>query len=460
MRLLFALMAALYFSGEAVAASVRYEVTLIPTNRSLHVEMVVSGAPGLAEWAKDPEWGWTPGETSEPVIVEQSDALVRMVYVSTTETAAERAYKPFLDASRWRTPALAFIREPKLPGETVSNIELCIRIPSGWRLASSFGTGDGCKVVADMNSLLHSIYMAGAEIELREFAIDGTQITISQAKDYPVGPDQVRTAVHDVVAASREYLGDRGAPRVFFALDLLPAGVSAPGFNLTSTQASSTLLLDAADRTPQQYGFWGTYAHEFLHSWTPHAFGGGAQESLGPLFSEGLTNYLAYRIAHRSGLIDDTQFAEAISSYYLENRVLWQPARSEQRGALAYSQGMLAALALDFHIRRATTERSSLRDFMRTLIDRHGGKETLDQASFLALLAEIGGAGAADLYVRLGDTSRPVDWQRELAGTGIVLPALSDEEVNNARRGRTNVVRFAPRGRAEQRRFERWRMDA
>jgi hypothetical protein len=431
------------------AAPVRYEVTLLPESRSLYVEVDVQDVPELSDWLKTPAWqAVLDGEEThklEPTLISRGPKSARFAYSVPVAGEVRSAYEPSFGTG-FRGAAFRFLTYPD-PKPDDLPVDLCIRVPEGWSMSSTLGPMAACGR-STLRDVWQTAFIATTRgrLQTTTFTVGKSQAVIAQTADYAIPAAIVQRGVGQLLVTARDYLQDEGPPLIFVALDQMPPKVTAPGVNFTSSSASSTVLLDDGKRGPEHFGYWGTIAHELLHTWVPHVF---EANTLGSIFSEGFTNYLGYRIARQSGLHSEAQFLQAASNYFVEYSLLSQPAYASQRGAMGYSQGMLAALVLDASLLQSSKGRVGLREFMRTLIDRYRGKE-LTHDQLRALMQELGGPEAAANYIRLMDPKANIDWRQELAPRGIVVPVLSPDQVKAAFKDKTNVLRLAPRRSSER----------
>jgi predicted metalloprotease with PDZ domain len=240
-----------------------------------------------------------------------------------------------------------------------------------------------------------------------------------------------------------------------FAIDLLDGKKSyAPGNNTTSRLHSTTVLLHKDNDDPRRMGFAGTFAHEYTHSWIPHAFGNSNAtiKNLGAFFTEGFTNYFGYRLARLSGLHDDATLAKALSYYYVEYAYISGVGRKGNEGALGYSHGMVAACVLDTELLRATSGKSGLKEVMQLLLRRHGNTDGLTKDELIAALTETGGSKFGTLYEQLANDKASLDIPALLQNTGIEVKRIEDAKLtfDTYTGNSASLINFTPNNAGEK----------
>ena len=96
------------------------------------------------------------------------------------------------------------------------------------------------------------------------------------------------------------------------------------------------------------------------------------KKELGSVFTEGFTDYMAYRIAHSAGVHTREHFARALTRFYLEYLDVASSALSEADAEfLRYRQGMMAAWALDVELQRVSKGKYGFRELIRLLVKQH-----------------------------------------------------------------------------------------
>lgn len=429
----------------------RYDVTILPGSKAIYVE-------GLLQGARNPEGGWiaAAGGLGDATQLPAAANQFRFAY-SVPIPQRERSNSPEteLNGSRLRSWGTGIFLIPSLKDAEAGPIEVCFRTPQSWELVTSAGSAS-CTTVAGPDELFSLPILAG-DYRRHLFQAGPAQVTLALRAGHPVAPEAFAEKLRRLVIGASDYLATPPPPQIFFGVDRLGEGRTtyAPGNNESGPGLSSTLLIDS-DGAVGGRKYWGTYAHEFVHSWIPRGFGNPSvtRQELGSTFIEGFSDYLAYRIAYSSGLLDRAAFLAALSEFYLEYGEARARAPQGNPEFLRYRQGMMAAWMLDLELLKATRGRAGFRELMRLLVQRHLRTDGITRDEMKDALRTLGGEQAAALYDPLTDIARPIDFARHLQGTGIVLQPVTDFTAA-IERGQ-GAVTLMPRGSAQRRFLTRW----
>lgn len=145
------------------------------------------------------------------------------------------------------------------------------------------------------------------------------------------------------------------------------------------------------------YGTWQhALIHEMLHFWNAETFGYASGRE--QWFNEGVTEYYAFRLAIKLGLISKEDIPARLAlplGYYLNDSGIGalslceagEGARKFQHYFLVYGGGLAAGLALDFDVRANSGNAKSLDDLMKALY--RGFNRTDKLYTTAALQAEL-----------------------------------------------------------------------
>ena len=397
-------------------ATLRYTVTVEPEAGRVRVDGLWAGRLGAVE-------RWAAGTDADAATVEEAWETpegVRFAYaIDLPPRERENSLEPSLSARRlraWQWGLLRYpvIRPPEASGAAQGRgatpegaVSVAYRVPEGWRAATAFGdaASGGGALAPSLGTALRSPVLAG-DVRLVEVPTEGTTSRLAVRAGHPVPDSVFALGFRRLVRAVDAYVGGRETPRALFAaIDLLEGKPTRiPGNFVASPEAASFVVLQGGG-SPADPGFWGTIAHEYLHGWTPVAFAvpdpAPVEGRLWPWFREGLTNYLAFQVAHRAGLLSDAEWAEKATQYVRE----YAPygASGPVTGDRAYSEGFVIGLALDAAIVRASGGERRLRDWFALLLDRHAGRGAapLTRGAMRLAAVETGGGAVGDLFDRL-----------------------------------------------------------
>jgi predicted metalloprotease with PDZ domain len=336
--------------------------------------------------------------------------------------------------------------------QPLTQTELTINAPKDWQVITSLGVGKKrLKMSVDD---LRALAVALGDFRAVKFKAAGVPVYVAIREKDPTRDAAVQ-AIKALVSNSVSYFGTKPSRNVMFAIDLLGGKKSyAPGNNTTSRLHSSTVLLHKDNDDPRRRGFAGTFAHEYTHSWIPHAFGNSNAtiKNLGVFFTEGFTNYFGYRLARLSGLHDDATLAKALSYYYVEYAYISGVGRKGNEGALGYSHGMMAAGVLDAELLRATSGKSGLKEVMQLLLRRHGNTDGLTKDELIAALTETGGSKFSTLYEQLANDKAILDIPVLLQNTGIEVKRIEDAKLtfDTYTGNSASLINFTPNNAGEK----------
>ncbi|MFO1062501.1 MAG: hypothetical protein U0892_01335 [Pirellulales bacterium] len=252
------------------------------------------------------------------------------------------------------------------------------------KVFSSFGEGEGpFEFESSLDRLLHSTIMAGT-IDSAVRIIENNKIAVAvEPANWSFSVEQLADAVEKVVRIHREFFRDHSDTWFLVTLSSRPmsgpAGISMGGTalgNAFSMYCTTNLSLNPSN--PESKRAYWLLAHEYFHNWNGIKIPTAGEDPQTYWFSEGFTNFFARRLMHRSGLINDSGFADDL------NRTLAMFDNSPHRSApnsfiakgfwtdryaqeLPYQRGDLAALWLDEQIRLKSNGAKSVDDFLLDL---------------------------------------------------------------------------------------------
>ena len=433
-----------------------YKLTILPANRTVFIEATIRGA----EKSEIKSWVAGVGGLNAQILSSNAGEIKFAYTVAVPEKERLNSPDAYLDKNRFRAWGWNIFIFPLLDKPS-GEVALTIDAPEEWSgRATSFGVNHKRFVLPNLNALLDMAVAAG-DFRTSEFSAGGVPVYLAVRKEHAVSDEVFKEALKRLIEAGARYTGAKLPERVFFAVDLLGERKTyAPGNHVRGGAHGSTIMIDRDNADPRQPQFWGTYSHEFTHTWIPAVFGNSAltQKELGSFFTEGFTDYLAYRITHSAGIHTDDQFARALSKFYLEYADVAGSVENEQDAEfLRYRQGMMAAWMLDVELLRRSKGKRGFREFIRLLVGKYENSGGLTKEKFISALTELGGKETAALFEKLRDAEKKIDFSAILKDTGIKI-----EPVQNAREalkifnaGKIQPVTFEPATRG-QKMFLRW----
>ncbi len=397
----------------AARPALRYRVSVEPGAQRLRVDALWAG--GRSDAVE--RWATGTDADSSAVEAEATPAGVRFRYaVEIPPREVENSLEPSLSGRRLRAWLWSVLRYPVVDGASVEGaVSLAVDGPPGWIAATPFGDASAAPVVAPtLAAALRSPVLAG-DVRLVEVETTAGASRLAVRAGHPVPDSVFALGFRALVETADAYVGGRETPPALFAgVDLLEGKrLFVPG-NFAATPDAASFLVLQHDNRPDDPGFWGTLAHEYLHGWTPVAFSrtdptpAPVEGRLWPWFREGLTNYLGYRVAHLAGLLSDDEWAASLTRY-LRDYAAVEPG-SAVTGARAYSEGVAVGLGLDAALATATDGDATLRDWFGLLLARHAGADgtPVTLGAMRQAARELGGDAVAQRFDRLVSADPPV----------------------------------------------------
>lgn len=266
--------------------------------------------------------------------------------------------------------------------------------PEGWTLASDLDHSGGQDL--PMRSLFDSVLVGGAHLSLVELDAGGAPVRVAVHGDWAFETEALAERYLRVVEASRAFWGGPAEPYLLAVTPVSgPPGARAQS-GLGLGDGLAVWLSPGTDLDEAQH----VLVHEQQHAWLPDRVGGlsrGPGEVMDFWFSEGVTDFYAYRTELRLGLLSPEAYLEELNRILARHgsgptvgvggQALARAFFSDRQAAGApYERGLLLALIWDARLAEVT-----------------GGARNLDHA----LLAMPGGRGPAparliEAYAALG----------------------------------------------------------
>jgi predicted metalloprotease with PDZ domain len=244
--------------------------------------------------------------------------------------------------------------------------------PAGWQIASDLDhlTQGGTGTVAD---IVESVALGGTNVVVRPRDIGGASLRVAIGGDWRFDPDSFAESISRIVVAANRMWGDEPRP---FLVTVAPLGGGDRGISTHGTgrgdafSVASTSGFQLAPATR-------FLAHEYLHTWFPHAFGRhlSPDEPRGYWFSEGFTDFFAARILVTAGLWSFADYLTDLNGTLARHAA--SPARDATGAEIAqrfwtdyqiqripYDRGHLFAHVLDHRLRSASNGGTGLRDVL------------------------------------------------------------------------------------------------
>lgn len=402
--------------SQAPSTGLSYGFRIDPEGRQIHVRGKVAGLPR----AKLTNFGDMGIRKPVKIAIAGADGNVTFTYrVPIGQSTFKDPFRPVLGREYCAAFARNLLVAPKIDGVAFEAISLAIEVPEGWNLVTSLGPDTDRLTLASLEDLGETLICAGDyaaysfDLNHRDSdAITRFHVAIRGRRDWD--DEAFVDDFRRMARGQMDYFGgSHPAPVQFLALHLLTEGEkpAVPGFNRRAPGHDTVMALHTPERPRQHFEFLGMLAHEHLHNWYPNAM----RSDLGPWFTEGLNDYVAYRGLLASGLHSREQFSEMLSKWYREYE--WC-LRTENQRVMPYRRGMIAAWVFDIQLSRATGGRHGLTDVLLNLIRSEPPGGVVRREHFIATLEEVSGDDMEALYRHLVEEDGPIDLETYLVGSG------------------------------------------
>src|SRR6185312_10798564 len=272
-----------------------------------------------------------------------------------------------------------------------------------------------------VDDIVESIVAGGRDMRVFEQRPDGARVRVAILGRYGFDDATFARQVFQVLKAERGFWKDKGSP---YLVTMTPT-VGAPGrISLSGTGRADAFAL-WVDPTSKLDDLHWLLAHEYFHTWNPVQLGdlgGESQEAAGYWFSEGFTDYYAWKLMLGSHQFAPEAFARqwnAMLRRYAVSPVRDKPNslivtdfwKSQAVEKLPYERGAILAATLD---RRAAAHGSSLDAVMREMrrLAAQPGETRHADVLFPVAYRSVVGIDPTDLIAR-----------HILAGEPLTLPA-------------------------------------
>lgn len=263
--------------------------------------------------------------------------------------------------------------------------------PADWTLHNSFGSQQRQQYFeCDNPHWLESVFVGGDFRVLRTEVFGQPVYLALRGHDWAFADTSLLTLLHRTVALQRDFWRDRDIP--YYTVTLLPLAprpAMSGTRNLISYQYLGMGLTNsfAAFATPTPSlgldDLCHLFHHELMHDWIGCKIrnGGASDDMRFGWFSEGFTEYFAYKNMLKGGFITPEQYVERLNFDFIE------PLYTEPMGAvsnnlvaegffhcpdiaqLPYRRGCVFAFYLDNAIKKRTNGERGLHDFMLEMLD-------------------------------------------------------------------------------------------
>lgn len=348
-------------------------------------------------------------------------------------------------------------------GDSELSYSVKLVLPKGWASVQTalapHPDGEPNQFLApDFDTLVDSPILAGNP-KVYTFEVAGKQHALVHSDEQGVwdGPRSAQD-VEALVRAQLRFWGQAPYDRYVFlnVINETRGGLEHKDSTLMMTSRWTT-------HSETKYRGWlGLVSHEFFHTWNgkrlrPVALGPFDYES--EVYTkdlwivEGLTSYYDDLLLVRAGLMTKREYLDVIGAHI--KRLKKTPGRAVQPIDMAsydawikfyradenthnsavsyYTKGALIGFLLDAYIRRATREKRSLDDLMRSAYQQYSGEQGYTSDEFYALVESIAGRGVRRRLRRMVQRAGDLNYRSAFEWYG--LEFVPDKDPGQPQRG-------------------------
>lgn len=376
------------------------------------------------------------------VIAPGGEAIVRYrIRLPAPEGARRASWRPFMSPTGALTGGphtfMYVVSAPLAPAHVT------IEVPRSWEIATGLvPTSDGRTFFAASAEVLIDSPILAGRLRSWHYAIDGTPHRVVYWPLPDAAPFDTAAFVSSLEGLSREAVALFGRTPYREFTFLFQDGAFG-GLE----HANSVTLGAPSEQLARGMGeLLGEAAHEYVHTWNlvrirPAERGPISQrqtgQSRGLWWSEGLTMYYADVLARRARIptVDSTRIGhvERLIARYLFNpgnsRVSAERAGLAEYGAppgtlgdydpSVHAQGELLGTVLDLVVRAATSDRRSIDDVMRIMLERYAGRVGFTGRGIERVVAEVCACAVRPIFDAYVRGAGMIDVDRYLSAIGL-----------------------------------------
>ncbi len=344
-------------------------------------------------------------------------------------------FRPVLQPTYFHWLGSAWVRPGLDESEPLAFTIGWINLPPEWTISNTFGSNTfGSNTfgtnqrqqtfTSTLRAFTSSVFVGG-DFRLRAVTVQGRPVQIALRGTWQFTDEELAMLVGKIFVLERGFWNDYDYPN--YLITLLPLAASAQGAANSGTGLNDSFAMFATPNSTL-HDLKYLLAHELFHNWNPRRLGRipNPPESL-YWFTEGVTDYYAYRLLWRGGLItlDEylAKYNEVLRNYYTS------PMRNESNerlgreffshtelSRLAYWRGRLLAGNWDALIRTNSNGKSSLDDVLRDLY-RDAGSTELNPATISAVVRRYANEDVLPEWKRVIDSGEMIVPRPNLFGT-------------------------------------------
>jgi predicted metalloprotease with PDZ domain len=246
------------------------------------------------------------------------------------------------------------------------------KLPAGWVLATSFGTIPGaegrCQSYSGPWREVEEALFAAGEFRIHRYEIRNQPALLAILGQWTFSDEEAIADIQKAVGIVRDFWHDYNFP--YFLVTLKPYETGKGSSDGSAFTNAFWMYMSPPDSITALLP---VLAHESFHTWNPNRMGlvhEYAEASL-DWFTEGFTQYYAYLLTYRAGLMTQPAYIDRINGYLRD-----YPSSTDPD-----TRGPVIALWLDGEIRRQSHGKRSLDNVMFDML--RGADSQLTQTRIL-----------------------------------------------------------------------------
>ncbi len=369
---------------------------------------------------------WQIAEPLPKKLVLNYEVEIKHDLTNWTFGSKEAAY--VRDDSSFFTGASLFITMLEL-----ENMKVRFKMPDDWKVTVAWREAANEKNAfraANAEELLWIGMLAGKHLE-RKTKVGQLEIIMAVGQDLRQSSEMFDRTVKAIVPA---YVKTYGGEPVFQGLPVKKFVIVANidknyvGGGAVFVRTISMMLKDVPPKTKKaSTSSWNhIITHELGHLWNGQSI---REESQEFWFVEGVTDYLAYLVQARIGLITKAELLKVFAEKFDEYKAVAGKTSVRKAGTnksnnydLIYSGGLVAALALDIEIRNRTKNQKGLADLLRLMYRDFALKDKKYSVDDVRKIAEqISNQDFSDFFADYVEGVKIILFERYVNSLGLAL---------------------------------------
>lgn len=303
--------------------------------------------------------------------------------------AAQNGFRPILQNSYFHVLGPALFLTPKLPGGYDVTLEWR-GFPKSWVIHNSWGSRQAIQKIRAMDLKWQEAVFVGGDFRILQTAVQGKPVYLAiRGTDWNFADTSLLRLLRETVAIQRRFWQDFDIP--YYTVTLLPLAsppqaadggfysIQYLGAGLTNSFAAYATPVRALTVNELKHLF----HHELMHDWIGGKIrnGGSTNDMQFGWFSEGFTEYFAYKNILIAGLLSTDEYVDIVNEQFFKtlyaspvaeapNSVITADFFNRQDVQdLAYKRGFVFAFYLDNAIKVNSKGARNLHGLMLELLD-------------------------------------------------------------------------------------------